>query len=41
MPQLTPATIAIALECTIGTATLYIGSTIYTNAIHALARVFG
>lgn len=41
MFQLTPATIAIALETVIGTATLIIGGAIYQNAIDALARTFG
>ncbi|MCZ7861890.1 hypothetical protein O9X98_10925 [Agrobacterium salinitolerans] len=41
MFQISAATIAIALECVIGTATLYIGGTLYANGIEALARVFG
>jgi hypothetical protein len=41
MFQLSAATIAIVLECLIGTATLYIGGALYLNSIDALARVFG
>lgn len=41
MFQISAATIAISLECLIGTATLYIAVTLYSNGIDALTRVFG
>jgi hypothetical protein len=41
MFQLNAATIALALETTIGMATLIIGGAMYQNAIDALARTFG